>query len=104
MAGTCDPAIMIDAAVSKHLEVLSCVRLLGLWIVEGINHRCSIETSLRCPVDALGKWQPRGFQYSRRNIRDMSELRTNLSLGVDARRPMNHDTICRSAIMGRDLL
>ena len=46
---------MIDAAVGKHLEVLSGMRFLGLGIVKGIDHRGAIERTLHSAVHALGK-------------------------------------------------
>src|SRR5882762_4481678 len=104
VARTRDPAIVIDATVCKHLEVLSGMRLLRLRVVEGIDHRCSIKTSLRGPVHALWKRQARRFKNSGRNIRHVSELGTKLSLGLDSCRPLNHDTVGRSAIMRCDLL
>src|SRR6267378_169786 len=99
-----NPAIVINAAVSKHLEILSRMRLLGLGIVKGINHRCPIKRSLLCAVNALGKQQTDCLQYSRCNIRDMSELRANFSLGFNARWPMDRDSIRSATVMRSDLL
>src|SRR5882724_7992689 len=104
MASTGDPAIVIDAAITKHLEILSGVRLLGLRIVEGINHRGPIKRPLRCPVHALGERQAGGFQYSRGNIRDMSELGADFSPGFNPCWPMYNYTVRGSAVMRRDLL
>src|SRR6266699_4500550 len=103
MAGTGDPAIVIDAAITKHFEILSGLCLLGLRIVEGINHRGPIKRSLRCPVHALGERQAGSFQYSRGNIRDMSELGADFSLGFDPRWPMYNYTIRSSAVVRCDL-
>src|SRR5947207_11970473 len=50
MARARHPAIMIDAAIAKHLEILSGMCLLGFRIMEGINHRGSIERPLRRSV------------------------------------------------------
>src|SRR5437762_5479237 len=99
MASTGDPAIVIDAAITKHFEILSGVRLLGLRIVEGINHRGPIKRPLRCPVHALGERQPGSLQYSRDNIRYMSELGADFSLGFNPRRPMYIYTVRSSAIL-----
>ncbi len=38
MTSTGHPAIVIDAAITKHFEVLSGMRFFGVCIVEGINH------------------------------------------------------------------
>src|SRR5437016_12448766 len=104
MTCTGNPAIMIDAAITKHLEILSGVRLLGLRIVEGINHRGPVKRPLRCSVHALGERQAGSLQYSRGNIRDMSELGADFSLGFNPRWPMHDYTVRGSAVMRRDLL
>ena len=68
--GAGNPAIVIDAAITKHLEVLSSVRLLGLGIVEGIDHRSSIERSLRPSHSRFWERQTGRFQNRRRNVGD----------------------------------
>src|SRR5437868_2199615 len=103
MASTGDPAIVIDAAITKHFEILSGVRLLGLGIVEGINHRGPIKRPLRCPVHTLGERQAGSLQYSRGNIRDMSKLGADFSLGFDPRWPMYNYSVCSSAVVRSDL-
>src|SRR5438128_2157867 len=104
MTSTRHPAVVIDAAISKHFEILSRVRLSGLRIVERINHRGPIKRPLRCSVHALGERQAGGLQYSRRNVRDMSELGADFSLGFNSRWPMYNYTVRGSAVMRRDLL
>src|SRR5882724_2141720 len=103
MTSTGDPAIVIDAAITKHLEILSGVRLLSLRIVEGINHRGPVKRPLRCSVHALGERQAGSLQYSRGNIRDMSELGADFSLGFNPRRPMYNYTVRSSAVVRCDL-
>src|ERR1051325_642449 len=98
------PAIVIDTPISKHLAVLSTMRLLGLGIVKRVKHRCPIERSLRCPVHALWERQAGRFQDRRRNIRHVSKLGADFSLSFDARGPMDNDTVGGAAIMGRYLL
>src|SRR5947207_9755506 len=104
MTSTGDPAIVIDAAITKHLEILGAVRLLSLRIVEGINHRGPIKRPLRCPVHALGERQAGSLQYSRGNIVDMSELGADFSLGFNPRWPMYNYTVRSSAVVRCDLL
>src|SRR5882724_2748854 len=104
MTSTGDPAIVIDAAITKHLEILSGVRLLSLRIVEGINHRGPIKRPLRCPVHALGEGQAGGLQYSRGNIVDMSELGADFSLGFDPRWPIYNYPVRSTAVVRCDLL
>src|SRR6267378_177192 len=104
MTSTRHPAVVIDAAITKHFEILSRVRLPCLRIVERINHRGPIKRPLRCSVYVLGERQAGGLQYSRRNVRDMSELGADFSLGFNSRWPMYNYTVRGSAVMRRDLL
>src|SRR5882724_11585585 len=104
MARARHPAIVIDAAIAKHLEILSRVCLLGFRIIEGVNHRSSIERPLHRSVDALWKRQTRGFQYGRRDVGYVSELGANFSIGFNSRRPMDHDSVSSAAVMRSDLL
>src|SRR5436305_11442456 len=104
MTRACHPAIVINSAVSKHLKILSRMCFLRFGIVERINHRRSVERSLRRSVDALGKRQADCLQYSRRNVSNMSELRADFSLGFDSRRPMDNDSVRSATGMRGDLL
>src|SRR6266853_6924123 len=104
MASTGDPAIVIDTAITKHFEILSRVRFPGLRIVERINHRGPIKRPLRCSVYVLGERQAGGLQYSRGNIRDMSELGADFSPGFNPCWPMYNYTVRSSAVVRCDLL
>src|SRR6266513_3032980 len=104
MARARHPAIVIDAAIAKHLEILSGMCFLRFGIVKGINHRCPIKGPLRRSIDALGEWQTDCFQHSRRNIGYVSELGANFSLCFNSRRPMDHDSVSSAAVMRSDLL
>src|SRR5437667_2056128 len=103
MARARHPAIMIDATIAKHLEILSRVCFLRFGIVKGINHRCPIKGPLCRPVDALGEWQTDCFQHSRRNIGYVSKLGANFSLGFNSRRPMDNNSVSSAAVMRSDL-
>src|SRR5437762_13244447 len=81
MTSTGDPAIVIDAAITKHLKILSGMRRLGVRIVEGITHRGPIKRPLQRPVHAVRESQAGSLQYRRANIGDVSELGANFSLG-----------------------
>src|SRR6266487_7185631 len=104
MARASHPAIVIDAAISKHLEVLSSMRLLGIGIAKGINHRCSVERPLHGSIHTFRKRQTGRFQNRGSNVSNVSELRADFSLSFNARWPLDHDTIRGSAIVRRNLL
>src|SRR6266536_984516 len=88
-----DPAIMVNGAVTKHLEVLGCMTVLSFWIIEGINHRRTIERKLLGSIHHFWKRQTGCFQYSRCNIYDVTKLRPDLTLGFDSFGPMHHQSI-----------
>src|SRR5437660_9419676 len=104
MTGTTPAAVVVDSAISKQFGILRCVRLSCLRIIERINPRGPIKRPLRCSVHALGERQAGGLQYSRRNVRDMSELGADFCLGFNSRWPMYNYTVRGSAVMRRDLL
>src|SRR4029077_7043498 len=87
-----------------HLEILSRMRFLSLGIVECVNHRCSVKRPLRGSVDAFWERQTRSFQNRRRKFSYVSELRTNLSLGLYSRRPVDDNPVSSATVMRRDLL
>src|SRR5207249_2110062 len=70
-----DPAIMVNGAVTKHLEVLGRMTVPGFGIIKGINHRGPIEWKLLGAIDHLWKRQADCLQHSRCDIYDMAKLR-----------------------------
>src|SRR5206468_4433387 len=104
MACACHPAIMINGAVTKHLEVLGRMTVLSFGIIKGINHRRPIERKLLSAVHHLWKRQTHCFKYSRCNIYDVTKLRPDLSFGFDTFGPMHHHSVAGASPMRRDLL
>src|SRR3954451_15495595 len=103
MARARHPAVVIDAAITKHLKILSGVRLLGVRIVERVNHRGPIKRSLQRPVPGRREGQASSLQYRRGNIGDMSQLGANFALGLNSRGPMDHDGVSCATVMRSDL-
>ncbi len=56
------------------------------------------------PFTFFGAGNLGGLVNGRGNIDDMSKLRPDLALGLDALRPMNDHAVSRAAKVGRDLL
>src|ERR1700756_3503154 len=104
MARRGHPSLVIDSSISKHLEILCGVPLLGLSVVEAIDHRRAVERSLHSSTHSVREGEAGCFQHGRRYVGDVGKLRTDLSLGFDARRPVDHQSVGGSAVMGRDLL
>ena len=55
---------MVNGAVTKHLEVLRRMEVLGFCIIKGINHRRPIERKLLRAIDHLRERQPHGLEHS----------------------------------------
>src|SRR6266496_4829056 len=99
-----DPAVMIDGAVTKHLEILGCMTVLGFGIVKSINHRRPIERKLLGAIHHLRKRQPNRFEHGRCNIYNVTKLRPDLSFSFYSFGPMHDHSVAGTAPMRSNLL
>src|SRR5947199_10005978 len=104
MSGACDPAIMVNGAVTKHLEVLGCMTVFSFGIIEGINHRRPIERKLLGAIHHLWKRQANCFQHGRCNIYHVTKLRPDLALGFDSFGPMHYQSVAGASPVRSNLL
>src|SRR6266496_3879077 len=104
MPCACYPAIMVNGAVTKHLEVLSGMPVLSFWIIKSINHRRSIERKLLGAIYRLWKRQTRSLKHSRCNIYYVTKLWTNLSLRFDSFGPVHDHSVASASPMRSNLL
>src|SRR6266516_4594310 len=104
MPGACYPAIMVNSAVTKHLEVLGRMTVLSFCVIKGINHRRSIERKLLSAIHHLWKRQTNCFEHSWGNIYHMTELRPDLPLSFDSFGPMHHHSVASASPMRGNLL
>jgi hypothetical protein len=51
VAGDRSPALVVDAAVAEHLEVLRLARLGSGWVVEAVGHAHAVQRHLLDAVD-----------------------------------------------------
>ena len=58
MPGDPGPALVIDATVAEHLEVLQVVHLGRIGIVEGIGHAEALQRRLLDAIDEVGAGRP----------------------------------------------
>ena len=94
VAGHCGPALVVDAAVAEHLEVLELVLLGRRRVVEAVPHaRTRACGFCWMPLTKLGAGKPGGLEDGRRDVDHVGELRADLALGREAVRPV-HDR-CR---------
>src|SRR6266480_2749906 len=103
MSGACDPAIMVNGTVTKHLEVLGRMTVLSFCVIEGINHRRPIERKLLGAIHHLWKRQTGRFQYSRCNIYDVTKLRPDLAFGFDTFGPVHDHSVAGASPMRSNL-
>src|SRR5437870_5424997 len=104
MPCACYPAIMVNGAVTKHLEVLGCMPVFGFCIVKSINHRRPIARKLLSAIHHLRERQTDCFQHSRCDIYYMTKLRPDLSFGFDTFGPMHHHSVAGASPMRSNLL
>ena len=104
MAGDRRPALVVDAAVDEHLEVLRRVPVGGRGVVERVRHRHALERRLLDPVDEGRRGQAGGLEDRRRNIDDVVELVADLALRLDAVGPGHDRAVARAAPVAGNLL
>ena len=98
------PALVIDAAITEHLEVLGLVLVGRFGIVEGVQHADALDRVLLHAIHKQWLGKSRCFENRRRNVDHMVELRADLAFGFDPLRPMNDGSVPGPAKVRRDLL
>src|SRR5438094_10528477 len=99
-----DPAVMVNGAVTKHLEVLGCMPVLSFRIIKSINHRRSVKRKLLGAVHHLWKRQACCFQYGRCNIYYVAKLWADLPFSFDSFVPINYHSVAGASPMPTNLL
>src|SRR5438067_13868879 len=99
-----DPAVMVNGAVTKHLEVLGCMPVLSFRIIKSINHRRSVKRKLLGAVHHLRKRQTRSLKHSRCNIYYVAKLWADLTFSFDSFGPMHYHAVAGAAPMRSNLL
>src|SRR5262249_54678273 len=87
--GTCDPAIVVNRAVTDHFEIL---RGTGGWgvslgLVESIGHAHAFDGLLGDTVDHHGCLNARRLEYRRHNVNHVVELSADASHVADVTGP-----------------
>src|SRR5262249_12340499 len=104
MPGHGGPALVIDAAIADHLEVLRLSAFRCLRIVEAVDHTYALHRYLRDAIDHVRLGQLRRIENRRRYIDNMVKLMAGLAFGVNALWPMDNCTVAGAAPVRRDLL
>ena len=98
------PALVVDAAVAEHLEVLRRPPVVGFSVVECVPHAYALDRLLRNPVHGARLGDSGCVEDGRRDVDHVVELRAHLARRVDAVRPVHDRPVAGSAPMRRDLL
>src|SRR5262250_3150263 len=99
------PAVVVDAPVSDHLEVLRvmCGRRVGVRFVEGVDHTDAFDWFLFDAVDVLWRTDTHRFQNRRHDVNHMVKLRADPAGIADVTRPRDRQALSRAAEVGGDL-
>jgi hypothetical protein len=81
------PAVVVDGAGADELEVLRRVPVLGVRVVEGVDHAHPIHRLLIDAVDARRRWDAGALQDGRGDVDVVMELAADTAVVLDARRP-----------------
>ena len=80
------PALVVNASVAEHLEVLGLVPLGRLGVVEAVQHAGALVRALHHAVDDRRLRNARRLQHRWRDVDDMGELVAHAALVLDALR------------------
>ena len=95
-----EPALLVDAPVARHLEVLRGVARLRLGFIQGVQHAHAFEWFLLDAIHDARLGHTDYLQHRRRNIDHVHPLRTQAALLRDALRPMDHHRLADAAVRG----
>src|SRR3954452_19136949 len=104
VAGCGDPAVLVERAVSEHLEVLDVSRARRLRIVERVHHADALDRLLPDAVDLHRLGKVRRLEDSGWEGDDVVELRAGSARVLDQVRPRDPQRIARPAQVRRHLL
>ena len=76
MDSASEPALVVDTAIAKHLEVLNLVPLGRVRIIEGVHQARALERCLHYAVHTLGLRQSRRLEDCWSDVNDMRKLAT----------------------------
>ena len=97
------PALVVNAAIARHLEILGLVPFVSFRIIEGIGHADAFDRALLDPVDEGWLGQTRHFQKGRRKVDEMMQLAAQFAPGFDPVRPVDDGAVSGTAKMRGDL-
>ena len=95
------PALVVDAAVDEHLEVLRLAVLGSGGVVEGRDHAPSVQRHLLHAVDERRRRQAGRVEHRRRHVDHVAELRAHLAASGEAVGPVHDGAVaCAAPVRG----
>src|SRR5262249_15606111 len=104
VSGGCHPAVVVDAAVAEHLEILSPPPGGGPGVVKGVGHAHALDRLLPDAVDLRRLSHTRRLKDGRHDVDDMVELGAQPAPVRDAARPVDDHWVARATEVACDLL
>ena len=98
------PALVVDTAVGKHLEVLQVVALRGVALVEAVQHAGALHRRLQHAVDHGRLGQPGRLEDGRRQVDHVGELGAQAAGLLDPVRPVHDGPVAGAAPVRGHLL
>ncbi len=98
------PALVVDAAVAEHLEVLRLPAVGGIGLVERVPHADAVDRPLLDPVHEARLRDARRLQDRRCEVDHVMELLPDLAACGEAVRPVHDGAVARAAEVRGDLL
>src|SRR5207248_11210482 len=98
------PALVVDAAVAEHLEVLRLMAFSRIGVVERVQHADTLDGALLNSINRHWLRESCRLENSRCDIDDVVKLPTHLTLGRNAFGPVYDGAIARAAPVRSDLL
>lgn len=89
LAGTGDPAILVNGPIGEHCEVLRGSPVFGSRIVERVDHADPLDRLLRDAIDGLGGGHLTGFVNGGADVQQRVEPSEQFPLCADSLGP-NH--------------
>ena len=100
------PAVIVDAAVGDHFEVLGLALRwrVRIGLVEGVGHADAFDRLLLDAIDRLRRLDTGGFEDRRHDIDDVVKLVAHAARIVDVTGPRDRHALSCAAEVRRDLL
>src|SRR5262249_32030228 len=99
-----DPAVVVDAAIAQHLEILRDVPCRRMGSVECVDEARALDWRLLHAVEHRGFFHPGRLEDRRHDVDDVAELTAETPLVLDPLGPGNDEAIPRATEMRGDLL